>query len=107
MKTDIKKPEARPLAAPPPASGSAFPRALFSCEEQGCSEEFSFHADEIYWIPSEEKWMCWNCTSYHDSPERGISLEEWLMEHRPPLEQIISQNAKMRDRYGEQSKPKE
>lgn len=98
MKTEIENTESAAGADSSPSSGAEFPRALFSCAEEVCSEESSFHADEIYWIPSEGKWMCWHCTSYHDSPERGISLEKWLLEQRPPMDRIISQNDEMRDR---------
>ena len=77
-----------------PPLDANFPRALFSCSEDACSEEQSFHASEIYWIPETGRWTCWNCTSYIDSPERGISLEAWLIETRPPLERIICRNKK-------------
>lgn len=70
----------------PPADGSSVPRALFSCSSDGCAEEVSYHADQLYWYPNETRWVCeycWDNLPWIDdegcSLGRGITLAEHII----------------------------
>ena len=88
MTTDLLKPsdEAEAGALLPPATGSAIPRALFSCSNEYCCDEVSYHADQLYWHAAEKRWVCENCwdelpgpTDEDGPPTRGITLAEHII----------------------------
>lgn len=67
-------------AALPASDGSAIPRALFSCSNEYCREEVSYHADQLYWHAAEKRWVCENCWDNLDGrPPRGITLAEHII----------------------------
>lgn len=73
-------------ASLPPRNGSAIPRALFSCSNEYCREEVSYHADQLYWYAQEKRWVCENCwdnlpgpTDEDGSPTRGVTLAEHII----------------------------
>lgn len=70
----------------PASDGAAIPRALFSCSNQYCREEVSYHADQLYWHAAEKRWVCENCwddlpgpTDDDGHPTRGITLAEHII----------------------------
>lgn len=71
------------------------PRALFSCSNQYCAEENSYHASQLNWYAPEQRWVCENCwddlppDSNDEPPLRGISLSEHLLKNRPTIETLI------------------
>lgn len=73
-------------ASLPPRTGSAIPRALFSCSNKYCREEVSYHADQLYWYAQEKRWVCENCwdnlpdpTDEEGRPTRGVTLAEHII----------------------------
>ena len=73
-------------ASLPASDGSAIPRALFSCSNEYCREEVSYHADQLYWHAAEKRWVCENCwdelpgpTDDDGRPTRGITLAEHII----------------------------
>jgi hypothetical protein len=73
-------------ASLPASDGSAIPRALFSCSNECCAEEVSYHADELYWYSQDNRWVCENCwcdlsyiTEEDGRPGRGITLADHII----------------------------
>lgn len=69
----------------PAADGSEIPSALFSCSNEYCGAEVSYHADQLYWYAAEKRWVCENCwgdlpgpTDEDDRPCRGVTLAEHI-----------------------------
>jgi hypothetical protein len=64
------------------------PRPLFSCSIDGCQEEVSYHADQLFWYEQDKNWVCENCwddlprigdEDEGEVPERGVSLEAHIL----------------------------
>lgn len=61
-------------------------RALWACAVDGCAEECTYPAEDLYWCPEEQAWICWNCLSQSSHQwHQGISLKEWLLKADPPI----------------------
>ena len=108
MKTDSHQPETvneapaqGTLAAP---TGSAIPRALFSCSNTYCAEEVSHHADDLYWYAAEQRWVCEQCwdnlpapTDEAGNPTRGITLAEYIIGRQLPAVALLQNVKSSRD----------
>lgn len=65
------------------------PQALFPCSNTWCSQEVSYHADQLYWYEAGKKWVCEYCWDElpadegGNSPSRGISLMKHITAVNP------------------------
>lgn len=76
----------RKLIEVPESDGSTIPRALFSCSNDYCREQVSYHAEQLYWYAAENRWVCENCwddlpvpTDEDVRPTRGMTLAEHII----------------------------
>ena len=56
------------------------PKPLYGCASEGCSEEYSFPAEDLAWFSGNEDlkpgWYCFNCVDWVEAECDGPRLDE-------------------------------
>ena len=52
------------------------PKPLYPCHF--CHDEYSWHAEWLFWSDEHSDWVCDNCFSEIDVDEKGICLDDYI-----------------------------
>jgi hypothetical protein len=73
------------IRRPEPPDGTPIPACLYSCSNDGCAEERTWPASDLYWVPAWHGWFCDYCIDErgtgddgNETIEIGVTLAQWL-----------------------------
>lgn len=66
------------------------PIALFSCGNKFCADECSYHADQLCWSDSSQKWICDFCwENLPEGTKKGIRLDKRIASLNLPATALL------------------